>query len=165
MIFVTAGTTSFPFIRLDKIVSDLRKIYPKEKIIYQNPVLVEKISHGVICLPLVGQKEFAKYLKTSEFVIGHAGFATVMQSLKYSKPGKLAVIPRLSKYKEHVNDHQLYFAKYMERRGLIAVIDSAKEIKNLMKKARKKNTIKNYLQTSASNKKRLINFLNSLTET
>ena len=62
-------------------------------------------------------EQFAKYLNEATQIITHAGVGTLVQGLKLNK--KMIVAPRLKKYKEHVNDHQLQILKTFEESGYI----------------------------------------------
>ncbi len=53
--------------------------------------------------------EFNEYMKKSDVVITHSGVSTIIKALKLGK--KVIVVPRLAKYEEHVDDHQLEIAE------------------------------------------------------
>lgn len=62
-------------------------------------------------------KEFERYLKQARLIITHGGPATIYQSLYLGR--KPWVVPRMKRYHEHVNDHQLLFAQYLHKKHLI----------------------------------------------
>ena len=119
MIFLTVGTYPLPFDRLLRIVD-------------------EAINTGVISDTVVAQigcsqyspmryeysgtlnkEDFDDLFSRSSGVISHAGMGTISMALERTKP--LLVIPRLRKYGEHVNDHQLHGARKFEELGHILV--------------------------------------------
>ena len=53
----------------------------------------------------ISLEKFNEYMKEARIVITHAGVGTIITGLKLNK--KMIVAPRLCKYDEHVNDHQL----------------------------------------------------------
>lgn len=163
MIFISVGTTNFPFKRADFLVNKIIKIYSKEKIVYQNSQMCIKIPKKVNCKKYLNNKEILRYLKVAEVVIIHAGFATTMEAIRYSKV-KPVLIPRLKKFGEHVNDHQLYFAKYMEKKGLVKIFNE-KSIKNLYLKKNPKDekNLKIYLKSLEDKKTDLISFIRTCT--
>jgi len=62
---------------------------------------------------------FDQTIQQASAVIGHAGMGTILLALEYNKP--LLVLPRLAKYGEVVNDHQVSIAqKFSELGHLIA---------------------------------------------
>jgi UDP-N-acetylglucosamine transferase subunit ALG13 len=65
-------------------------------------------------------------MKQATAIISHAGVGTICAALKHDKP--LLAVPRLSKYGEHVNDHQLGLAKKFEAAGHIMVAYSEDEL-------------------------------------
>ncbi|MDI6654714.1 MAG: glycosyltransferase, partial [Candidatus Hydrothermarchaeota archaeon] len=55
--------------------------------------------------------------KEARIVISHGGAGSIIFALRSGKP--VVVVPRLKKFDEHVNDHQLELAKQLEREGKI----------------------------------------------
>ena len=123
MIFLTVGT-QFPFDRLVRAVDDI-------------------IGEGLISETVVGQigeascrpgnfeavatmekADFDKHVEQASAMIGHAGMGTISIALNNDKP--LLAMPRLRKYGEVVNDHQVEIARRFAREGyLLAVYDAA----------------------------------------
>lgn len=54
-------------------------------------------------------------MNTSDIIISHGGPATFMYALSLGK--KAIVVPRLEKFHEHVNNHQLTFSVAVKKRG------------------------------------------------
>jgi UDP-N-acetylglucosamine transferase subunit ALG13 len=65
--------------------------------------------------------EFDKILTESSAVIGHAGIGTIKLALDFNKP--LLVMPRLAKYGEVVNDHQVGIAQKFAESGWLLTAD------------------------------------------
>ncbi len=131
MIFLTVGT-QFPFDRLIKSVDqafDGRLI--NEEIFAQigetsyKPLNFE----SVVSLE---KKLFDKRLREASSVISHAGMGTITMALKNHKP--LLVMPRLKRYREHVNDHQVATARKFEELGHILAVYDAKDLPNGIRK-------------------------------
>jgi UDP-N-acetylglucosamine transferase subunit ALG13 len=121
MIFLTVGT-SFPFDRLVKAVDEAvgQGLYTGE-IFAQvgrggyKPINFESIETLV-------KKEFDLKFAQAEAIIAHAGMGTITMALSANKP--ILVVPRLKKYRELVNDHQLTTARRFEQLGhVLAVYD------------------------------------------
>lgn len=129
MIFLTLGTYPLSFDRLliaidhlcgKKIISDEvfgqigHTTYKPKNFNYKN---------------ILPKEEFDEIFNNAEAVISHAGIGTISMALEFGKP--LLVMPRLSKYNEAVNDHQVGTAKEFEKLGhIISVYDE----KGLLKK-------------------------------
>lgn len=95
LILVSVGSTKFPFSRLtsavDKLDKDQYKIFDK----------------------FISPDQFIDKIKKADRIIVHGGPVTVFLVVKYAKFMPL-IIPRLAKYKEHVDDHQLFFVRYLK---------------------------------------------------
>lgn len=127
MIFVTVGTHEQPFDRLlrciDKMVEE-EKI--KEEVIIQKGYTDYEPSH---CknYKLIGYDEMQRYIAKARIVVTHGGPASFLAPLSVGKIP--VVVPRKKEYNEHVNNHQLEFARQVEKRmNNIIVAESDEEI-------------------------------------
>lgn len=129
MIFVTVGTTKFPFYRMGNIIHELIDITQnKERIIIQQGKLNLKVkSRNVSVFSEIPHNKFLKYIKEARVIITHGGPATIFQILAEQK--KPFVLPRLKKFGEHVNDHQKYFSEYLGSKQYIYLLHSEKDLK------------------------------------
>ncbi len=116
MIFLTVGT-QFPFDRLVRAIDDI----VGEGLISET--VFGQIGRGA-CKPRnfeavarMEKEEFDKHLSQASGIIGHAGMGTISMALNNRKP--LLAMPRLKKYGEVVNDHQLGIAKRFSELGHI----------------------------------------------
>jgi UDP-N-acetylglucosamine transferase subunit ALG13 len=109
MLFLTVGT-QFPFDRLVKAVDKIagNGLLNNEQIFAQigassyHPQNFESVKY-------VTKEHFGEFVKSASAIIGHAGMGTIMTALDNEKP--LLVMPRLKKYGEVVNNHQIDIAK------------------------------------------------------
>lgn len=127
MIFLTVGT-QFPFDRLVKTVDQaLDGRLVNEEIFAQ----IGETSYKPLNFESVVSLEknlFDKRLREASSVISHAGMGTITMALKNHKP--LLVMPRLKRYREHVNDHQVATARKFEELGHILAVYDAKDLPN-----------------------------------
>lgn len=65
----------------------------------------------------VNKEQFEKLIAEADLVVTHSGVGSIVTALKYGRP--TVVYPRLSKYKEHVDDHQMEIAEAFERKGYV----------------------------------------------
>lgn len=118
MIFLTVGT-QFPFVRLVKAVDDaMTELSLDEDIIAQTGEC-SYVPRNFKAVPFVDKDLFEKYILQASSVISHAGMGTIAAVLSCRKP--MLVMPRLQKYGEVVNDHQLAIARKFETSGHILV--------------------------------------------
>jgi len=123
MIFISTGTTQNPFERMDNLVQRISKALPRTKIVYQSVTTKLTSTKNVT---IHGQLPYPKIvfnIRNSSQVICHAGPATIFLSL-VNNPKKPIVVPRVSRLGEHINDHQIHFAKYLEKNKLITLLPS-----------------------------------------
>ena len=143
MIFLTVGTW-LPFDRLVKTIDEaIDNCQINEKIFAQiadssyQPRNFEYVKS-------LGKSEFDRWIQKASGVIGHAGMGTITMALDNEKP--LLVMPRLKKYREVVNDHQVAIARKFEELGHILAVydvkdlpDGIRKLKNFIPKERKAN--------------------------
>jgi len=163
MIFITAGTTNFPFHRLERLVLSLCKLYPNKKFIFQISEVKEIFPEFVEIVSFLKPADFDNYLRTAEMVVSHAGYASVMKALRYAKT-KPIVMPRLKRYGEHVNDHQLYFARLMHKKGLISLVREKGSVNQVISNNKYEPVkVKNYLKEVDTRRASLTKYLISIT--
>ena len=131
MIFVTVGTHEQPFNRLLECIDELKK----ENVITEEIVMQTGFSTYVpqYCewKKLFPYNEMVEKVKNARIVITHGGPSSFIMPLQ---EGKIPiVVPRQKKYGEHVNDHQLEFAKEVEKRqNNIIVVTEMNLLKNVI---------------------------------
>ena len=156
MILLTMGTYPLPFDRMVEAVDLLCKDGLIEDEIFAQIGYTKYIPRYMKYEKLLEKERFDSILSESSALIGHAGMGTITLALEYGKP--LLVMPRLKKYGEHVNDHQLGTAVKFEELGCILV---AYEEKDLPEKI---NALKTFVPTPRENQpdrvaKRIQDFL------
>ena len=133
MIFVSLGTNDKSFKRLlDKIDSEISLGNIKDKVVVQSGYTKYE-SKNMDIIDLMPMDLFNKNISECDILITHGGVGTILDGLKLGK--KIIAFPRLSKYQEHVNDHQVeiinefYECGYIltgEIDDLVSLIDKCK---------------------------------------
>ena len=77
--------------------------------------------------------EFNNYLLKADIIITHGGVGSILNALKLKK--KVIAVPRLAKYGEHINDHQLQVIKKMTEQGYILSTEDENKIAEKIKEA------------------------------
>ena len=133
MIFLTVGT-SFSFDRLVKAVDTaVGKQLIKEDVFAQiGPSKMQP--KNMEYRDELDRESFGQMVRKSTALISHAGIGSITMALKYDKP--LLVMPRMKKYKEHVNDHQVATAKKFEELGHVLVAYEAEELPEAIERLR-----------------------------
>ena len=70
----------------------------------------------------------------ADYIITHAGAGSMFHAIKLAK--KTIVFPRLRKYGEHVNDHQLQLAEKLQNMGYLLVFYDGDDIVNKFNEVR-----------------------------
>ncbi len=147
MVFVTLGTQDKTFERLiEAVENQVKKQNIKEEVIVQAGS-TKYVSDFVKIIPYMNENEFHDYMKKANIIITHGGVGTIIEGLELKK--KMIVVPRLAKYGEHVNDHQVQIVENFEKSGyILAVYDLKKldlvlaKLKEFIPKEYKKNNDK-----------------------
>ena len=140
MIFVTVGTHEQPFNRLVEYIDNLKKNnLLQEDVVIQTGFSTYKPEYCKWS-KLFSYQEMLEFVKRARIVITHGGPSSFIMPLQV---GKIPiVVPRQKQFDEHVNDHQVEFAKAVaERQENIIVIEDIKKLEE---------TIKNYNETVIS---------------
>lgn len=146
MIFVSLGTNDKSFTRLlDKIENEINLGNISDKVIVQSGYTKYE-SKNMQIIDLMPMEEFNKNIKECDILITHGGVGTILDGLKLGK--KIIAFPRLSKYQEHVNDHQVeiinefYDCGYILTGELDELVDLVKKCKDFKPKSYKSNNYK-----------------------
>ena len=78
-------------------------------------------------------EEFEKTMDEADIIITHGGAGCIAGALERNKP--TIVVPRLKKYNEHNNDHQLELAGALEKAGRVMVVHEMEELANAIERA------------------------------
>ena len=124
MIFVTTGTQE-PFDRLVKTIDEIALIFPEAEFKVQAFTANYK-AVNVNVFNKTPPSEFDLSIKNADLVISHAGMGTIISALVNSIP--IIIMPRLLKYGEHRNEHQLATAKKLDDLGYVHVVYNEDEL-------------------------------------
>ena len=127
MIFVTVGTHEQPFNRLIKAVDELKR----DGVITEDVIMQTGYStyEPKYCKwdKLISYDEMVKNVENARIVITHGGPASFIMPLQIGKTP--IVVPRQKKFDEHVNDHQVEFARNVaERMGTIIPVEDINKL-------------------------------------
>ena len=128
MIFITLGSQKFQFNRLLKAVDDLVETGELSDEVFAQTGYSDYQPRNYKFTQFLERDEFAKYEAEAEIVITHGGTGAIIGAVKKGK--KVIAVPRLSKYGEHVDDHQLQIIEQFKNQNLICGLDDCSELKN-----------------------------------
>jgi len=124
LIYVTTGTCHFNFDRMLNLVKNC--VNELDADIYDLTLQYgssnETTMNCAVEIADFFSRERSEYLyQHAKFVFSHCGIGSIYNSLKYSTP--TIIIPRLAKYLEFSDDHQLQIANEIKNNPLIFMLD------------------------------------------
>lgn len=136
MILVTLGTQDKQFYRiLEALENKLDKHLIDDEVVVQAGCSADFKSKHMKIFDLIPMDEFDEMIKKCDLLITHGGVGSIITGLKNNK--KVIAAARLSKYNEHVNDHQLQIIDNFSREGYILKLDNFDDIDKLIKESSK----------------------------
>ena len=131
MIFVTVGTHEQSFNRLIKKVDELKR----DGVIQEDVIMQTGFStyEPKYCewSKLIPYQQMIKNVEDARIVITHGGPASFIMPLQIGKVP--IVVPRQHKFDEHVNDHQVEFARNVaERMGTIIPVEDIGKLEEII---------------------------------
>ena len=138
MIFVTLGTSDYPFTRLLKKLDNLIENNIINNIVVQCGSEEYKPKNFTIIKNL-DKKEFNKYLKQADIVITHGGVGTIIDCIKMGK--KVIAFPRKAEFGEAKNNHQEQIIDNLKSTGSI-LTGEINDLENLLEEVKTLKNIK-----------------------
>ena len=144
LIFITVGS-QLTFDRLLKAVDkEIEAGNIKDQVIVQGGKTKFK-SKNMKIIKFLELDEFDRYIKDADLIISHGGVGSIIDALKYNKT--VIATPRLKKYKEALNDHQIQIIENFGIEGyIIPLLDltelnlAIEKVKTFKPKKYKSNT-------------------------
>lgn len=128
MIFVCTGTQIYQFNRLLKEIDDL-----VEKGLIKDTIFAQIGSSDYVpkhyeYKKFVSSDEFKEWQNQADLIISHGGTGALITASKLGK--NIIAVPRLSKFGEHTDDHQLQIVKVLEEKQYIRAVYNIKNLES-----------------------------------
>lgn len=126
MIFVTLGSQKFQFNRL---LIELDKLVEEKKIsndIFAQIGYSDYKPKNYEFKEFLDREQFAEFMDKCDTVITHGGTGVIVGAVKREK--KVIAVPRLAKFGEHVDDHQLQIIDQFTNMNFIVGVKETNEI-------------------------------------
>jgi len=146
-VFLSVGTHPRPF---DRLLREMDRVAGSRKDI-------EVFAQAGNCKYRPKNFAFEKFLNNKGFlekigwadvVVSHGGAGTLINALRKEK--KLVVVPRLERFNEHTNDHQLDLARAFHREGKAISVEMVCDLEKALEMA------KNFKPKTGSNRSKLV---------
>jgi beta-1,4-N-acetylglucosaminyltransferase len=122
MILVMTGTSGKPF---DRLLRMFERVPLDEAIVMQCGPSKLRLP-GTICVPYLPVDQLDKYVRDARVVVSHAGVGSVSHALKTGK--RPVIVPRLRRFGEAVDDHQLTFARRLHDARVATMANNGDEL-------------------------------------
>lgn len=131
MILVLLGTQKNSFHRLlEEVQKCIDEGTIKDKVVVQAGSTKFE-SDDMEIFNLIEQNKFNELIEQANIIITHGGVGSIVTAVKLGK--KVIAVPRLRKYGEHVNDHQIQIVETFSKQGFIKGIKDVSELKETLK--------------------------------
>jgi UDP-N-acetylglucosamine transferase subunit ALG13 len=134
MIFVTLGTHEQPFARALDLVAELEFEAEEEVLVQYGATPARSDLSNVRWVDYLEWDALTHTMRSAEVVISHAGVGSTVTAIRAGK--KPVVVPRLARFGEHVDDHQLQLAERLAQRELALVCGLGESLLDVVEQAR-----------------------------
>lgn len=136
MIFVTVGSQKFQFNRLLKEVDELIETGKIKDDIFAQIGASDYKPKNYKYKEFITQEVFNDYLNKADIIITHAGTGVIVNAIKKGK--KVIGVPRLAKYGEHVDDHQIQLINEFKEMNFIEPVYKMNKLKDAIETVKEK---------------------------
>jgi UDP-N-acetylglucosamine transferase subunit ALG13 len=124
MIFVTVGTSIYPFDRLIEVADQLAHTGEPVLVQYGASTRPPQTAEGIDFLPFSVLK---RLVNEARVAVCHAGSGSVWTCIQEGK--KPIVVARRRALGEHVDDHQVLFSQRLSQLGMATMAESLEEVR------------------------------------
>lgn len=130
MIFVTTGTNGIPF---DRLLREVDTVADEEPLIVQHGPSNLRPPHAT-CLDYVSFSRLVELVREARVIVTHGGAGTILVALMNGK--RPLVVPRLARFGEAVDDHQLELGRRLDEAELVTLVDDVGRLRELVQPMR-----------------------------
>lgn len=135
MIVVTVGTNEAPFDRLLRAFDG--QSVDEELLVQHGPSKIRPV--GAACVEFLAYDDLAAAIGRARVVVTHAGVGSIMTALANGK--RPVVLPRLRRFGEAVDDHQVSLGRRLDAAGLVTLVESADDVVNAVETSSPSSTV------------------------
>lgn len=126
MIFITLGSQRFQFNRLLKAVDDLIEQGVITEEVYAQTGYSDYVPQHYAYEEFMDHDRFRQLESDADVVITHGGTGAIVGALKLGK--KVIAVPRLARYGEHVDNHQIQLLRVFARMKYIVACYNVEQL-------------------------------------
>jgi len=129
LILGVVGTHGQPMTRLVGTLDEFARDYPDEQVRIQAGPAAHLVSHAQ-GVDYVGSGTLQDWAEAAAVVVTHGGPSLLLGLVDAGRTP--IVMPRERRFGEHVDDHQVEFADFLATRGLVIVVRSPTELRQIL---------------------------------
>ena len=156
MIFITLGSQKFQFNRLLEAVDHLIENKKILEEVYAQTGYSDYRPKYYKYKDFLDHDEFAEMESKADIVLTHGGTGAIIGAVKNGK--KVIAVPRLAKYGEHVDDHQLQLVRQFIKLNLICACEDVEKLDDALKIV-KETTYEKYVSNTQKIIDNIIKFI------
>ena len=127
MIFVTVGTNEA---RFDRLLHAVDALVLDEEIVVQCGASPVRPSNAH-CVEFLSFDDMVEHMRRARIVVAHAGVGTVL--VARANGHRAIVVPRLQRYGEAVDNHQVDFARRLHGVGLVHLVEDPYDLEEALR--------------------------------
>lgn len=126
MILVTTGSSQAPF---DRLLRAFVRVDLEEELVVQHGASAIRPPQAT-CVDFVAVQQLAELVDRARVVVAHAGVGSIL--LCASRGRVPIVVPRLARFGEAVDDHQVFLARRLAVSGSVVATEDADDLPHLV---------------------------------
>jgi UDP-N-acetylglucosamine transferase subunit ALG13 len=130
VIVVTVGTNEA---RFDRLLRAVETLPAGHEVVVQHGSSAVLPRNATRCHDYLLFDDLMTEMRAADVVVMHAGIGSIMSALSCGK--RPVVVPRLTRYQEAVDDHQLPVARRLEAAGLVTVVEDLERLPEAVREA------------------------------
>lgn len=147
MIFISVGSREYQF---DRLIIEMDYLLEKKKItdmVFAQIGTTNYIPKSMDYARFMSPADFGKMQDAASLIITHGGTGAIISALKKEK--QVIVVPRLSEFGEHSDDHQLEITEILYKTGYVYRVLNIKELEFCIKNINKNPITKKFKSSSS----------------
>lgn len=130
MILAVTGMTAAPFRRLLGAIENLETMVDEDFVVQYGTGEPPVTPRGD-WFSVTSRREMSALMRSARVIVSHAGAGSVGDALRTGK--RPIVVPRRHPLREHVDDHQVAFARRLRDAGLVALVEDVNDLRDAIR--------------------------------
>lgn len=142
MIFLCVGSREYQFDRLLKKMDELVEENKLDEEVFAQIGQSNYIPRQYRYVRYMSPDDFHQRQIDADLIISHGGTGALVKALKLGK--RVIAVPRLAKYKEHIDNHQIQVCDILEKQQYLKVVYDMSAMYDAIQQVKNQKTVKQY---------------------